>query len=56
MAKHQEESRTPLRVLIVEDSEDDALLILRELKHGGYEPEYGRVETSETMKKAPSRR
>ena len=52
MTKHQEESRTPLRVLIVEDSEDDALLILRELKHGGYEPEYERVETSETMKKA----
>ena len=52
MTKHQEESRTPLRVLIVEDSEDDALLILRELKHGGYEPDYERVETSETMKKA----
>jgi PAS domain S-box-containing protein len=52
LAKHQEESRTPLRVLIVEDSEEDALLILRELKHGGYEPEYERVETSETMKKA----
>jgi len=29
--------RTPLRVLIVEDSEDDSLLLLiRELRCGGY--------------------
>ena len=26
-----------LRVLMVEDSEDDALLIIRELKKGGYD-------------------
>lgn len=25
----------PLRVLIVEDVEDDAMLLLRELRHGG---------------------
>ena len=30
-------NKTP-RVLIVEDSEDDALLVLRELRKGGYEP------------------
>ncbi len=28
--------RTPLRVLIVEDSEDDALLLIRELRCGDY--------------------
>ena len=28
----------PVRVLILEDSEDDALLILRELRKGGFEP------------------
>jgi PAS domain S-box-containing protein len=39
-------------VLVVEDSEDDALLLIRELKKGGYEPEYERVETPETMEKA----
>ena len=27
-----------LRVLMVEDSEDDALLTIRELKKGGYNP------------------
>jgi PAS domain S-box-containing protein len=42
----------PLRVLIVEDSENDALLLMRELKRGGYEPEYERVETPEAMEKA----
>jgi len=40
---------TPLRVLIVEDSEDDALLVLRELRRGGYEPVFRRVETPEAM-------
>ncbi|MGA9110033.1 MAG: PAS domain S-box protein [Smithella sp.] len=41
-----------LRVLIVEDSEDDAHLIIRELKKGGYNPVYERVETAAAMKKA----
>src|SRR4030042_1738984 len=41
-----------LRVLMVEDSEDDALLIIRELKKGGYDPVYERVETATAMKKA----
>jgi PAS domain S-box-containing protein len=44
--------RRPLRVLVVEDSENDALLLLRELKKGGYEPEYERVQTPEAMEKA----
>ncbi len=41
-----------LRVLIVEDSEDDTLLIIRELKKGGYNPVQERVETAASMKKA----
>jgi len=42
----------PLRVLMVEDSEDDVLLLIRALKKGGYEPEYERVETTEAMRAA----
>ncbi|MCL4294640.1 MAG: PAS domain S-box protein [Anaerolineae bacterium] len=42
----------PLRVLIVEDSEDDTLLLLRELRRGGYDPTYERVETAEAMRAA----
>lgn len=41
-----------LRVLIVEDSEDDALLNLRELRRGGYSVDYVRVDTSTAMKTA----
>ena len=44
--------RVPLRVLIVEDSIDDALLLLRELRSGGYEPIHERVDTPETMRRA----
>jgi two-component system, NarL family, sensor histidine kinase UhpB len=39
----------PLRVLLVEDDEDDALLLLRELRRGGYEPLSERVDTAEAM-------
>ncbi|AFY99305.1 PAS domain S-box protein [Calothrix sp. PCC 6303] len=38
-----------LRVLIVEDSEDDTLLTLRELRRGGYEVDYVRVDTPAEM-------
>jgi PAS domain S-box-containing protein len=41
-----------LRVLMVDDSENDVLLIIRELKKGGYNPSYERVETAATLKKA----
>jgi two-component system cell cycle sensor histidine kinase/response regulator CckA len=43
---------TPLRVLIIEDNEDDAALTLRELRRGGYAPAYERVETPEAMRAA----
>ncbi|WP_224982071.1 SpoIIE family protein phosphatase [Geomonas agri] len=42
----------PLRVLIVEDSEDDALLLIFELRRGNYAPVSRRVETAEAMRKA----
>lgn len=45
-------SRIALRMLIVEDSEDDALLLLRELERGGYEPIHQRVDTPEAMRRA----
>lgn len=41
-----------LRVLLVEDSEDDALLIARELKRGGYDLFTLRVDTLPAMAKA----
>ena len=39
----------PLRTLIIEDSEDDTLLLVRMLQKGGYEPKYKRVETAAAM-------
>ncbi len=40
---------TPLRVLIVEDSEDDAILLVRELQRGGYDVTHERVDTQAAM-------
>ena len=42
----------PLRVLLVEDTEDDAVLLLRELRRGGFEPYMVRVQAPHTMKAA----
>ena len=39
----------PFRTLIIEDSEDDALLLIRMLQKGGYDPAYERVETADAM-------
>ena len=43
---------TPLRVLMIEDSEDDAVLLLRELRRGGYDVEFERVDLPGTLKSA----
>lgn len=46
---------SPLRVLIVEDSEDDMFLLLRELRQGGYTLDYVRVDTAPAMQAALER-
>lgn len=42
----------PLRALIVEDSEDDLHLLVRELKRVGYDVTFERVDTAEAMRDA----
>lgn len=41
--------QVPIRVLIAEDSEEDALLMIRELKTGGYDVKYQRVENAPAL-------
>src|SRR5258706_8659700 len=50
-----ERTNMQLRILFVEDSLDDVELCSRELKRGGYEIEYQRVETAEAMQVALER-
>jgi DNA-binding NtrC family response regulator len=45
-----------LAVLFVEDSEDFVILLLRDLKKGGFSVEYERVDTPEAMAEALGRR
>ena len=47
--------RPSLRVLLVEDSEDDAALVLRELRRGGYEMIWERVDTGAGLTEALAR-
>lgn len=47
--------KPPLRVLIVEDSEDDAELLVQELRRAGYDVKYERVEDAEAMAAALDR-
>jgi two-component system cell cycle sensor histidine kinase/response regulator CckA len=42
----------PLRVLFVEDSEDDLALELRELRKGGFDPAWERVDTEAALRDA----
>jgi signal transduction histidine kinase len=43
---------TPLRLLLLEDSPDDELLVLSALRAGNYEPDHVRVFTSEGLQQA----
>ncbi len=45
----------PLRLLLIEDSENDAALVLRELRRGGFDVTSERVETREAMSEALDR-
>src|SRR5256885_15882632 len=45
----------PLRLLLVEASENDALLLVRELTRAGFEPVVERVETAAAMQAALDR-
>jgi len=38
-----------IRILFVDDSEDDVMLLLMELKKGGYSPSYEQVDTADAM-------
>lgn len=42
----------PVRILVIEDTEEDLLLLLRELKRAGYEPSWRRVWTPEDIEAA----
>ena len=48
-------ARSPLRVLIVDDSDDDATLLLDSLRQGGYEPTFAVVDTPDAMRSALER-
>ena len=42
----------PLRLLLVEDSENDALLVVEHLRQGGYNPDYTRVDNAVALGEA----
>ena len=46
---------TPLRVLLVEDSDDDARLLVRQLGSSGYDVTHRRVDTPDAMQDALDR-
>src|SRR5262245_33736803 len=46
---------TPLRLLIVEDSDDDARLLVREVRHGGFDPQWERVDSAAALGEALDR-
>ncbi len=42
----------PVRILVIEDSEPDTRLMMRELRNSGFDPTYQRVDTPEAMRSA----
>jgi signal transduction histidine kinase len=44
------DSGTPLRLLLIQDSEEDATIVLRELKRGGYAIDFDRVDKPEELR------
>ena len=46
----------PLRALLIEDSEDDALLLITALQRGGYELQFERVQTADDLRQALSQK
>lgn len=46
----------PLSVLLIEDSEDDAMLIVHELRHGGYDVDFERCDSADAIKAALEKR
>ncbi|MEE1544913.1 MAG: response regulator, partial [Alphaproteobacteria bacterium] len=46
------DGKRTLRVLVVEDSEFDARMLVGLLRAGGFEPEFERVETAGAMRTA----
>lgn len=48
-SKYRGHMNDTLRILLIEDSEDDAKLVMRTLERGGYEANYFRIETQEQL-------
>lgn len=44
--------KKPIRLLIIEDSDDDKELLLMEIKRGGYEPDFVCLETADALNTA----
>jgi len=42
----------PIKLLVIEDSEDDTDLLIRELERGGYQLEFRRIDTADDLKTA----
>ena len=47
-----EQRPAPINLLLIEDSPDDAELVVMELRRGGYDPSYKRVDTAAQMREA----
>ena len=55
MRQGEDSFMRPIRVLIIEDSEEDAGILLQELQRGGYAPSYARVATADGIMAALER-